>query len=482
MSIKRWFMKLLQIAQEIVPEASINSDYYNNHIAVWKALYQGYYEPWHKLTLKNNKTRDMSSMQVAKMICEEMSNLVFTEKVELVFDNKVVGDYVKKVLKDNGYQINQSQLIEYMFALGGGVNKAYRKNGKTVIDYVTADNFIPVEWDNVRITAGISMTVTKRDKFNYILTEKSSLQPSEKGKNLTKAVLEYKLFKQKANQPDTKGVEVLLKELYPTLAPIMFIDPSVVPLFSYLKPNIGNNIDMNSPLGISIFANSKDTMKSLDICFDSFQREFTLGRKRITVPSHMLKAVKDPLTGEVFRYFDDSQDVYEGLNIDAEDKFKLEDKTQELRVEEHVAAINAFLNILCIQIHVSPGFISFDGESGLKTATEVISENSKTYKTKTKQEQAIEQNTRDLVEIIVTIGKAYSELIGPSKYELTVKFDDSIIEDKAAMKLQDQMEVGLGLMSKVDYIVKWHGKTEAQAKTQIGKEPEPATEPKNNKD
>jgi D-alanine-D-alanine ligase-like ATP-grasp enzyme len=52
------------------------------------------------------------------------------------------------------------------------------------------------------------------------------------------------------------------------------------------------------------------------------------------------------------------------------------DISVELRVEEHVAALNALLSILCLQIGFSANTFSFDEhQGGIKTATEVVSEN-----------------------------------------------------------------------------------------------------------
>lgn len=56
-------------------------------------------------------------------------------------------------------------------------------------------------------------------------------------------------------------------------------------LFAYYRTAIANNIDENSPLGVSIYANALSTLKALDICYDSFIREFRLGKKRIIVPA-----------------------------------------------------------------------------------------------------------------------------------------------------------------------------------------------------
>ena len=52
--------------------------------------------------------------------------------------------------------------------------------------------------------------------------------------------------------------------------------------------NITNNADENNPMGVAIFANAIDTLKKLDIEYDSYCNEFELGRKRIFVRPEML--------------------------------------------------------------------------------------------------------------------------------------------------------------------------------------------------
>lgn len=468
---------IFKIAQKVVPEISIDNEYYDKYIAVWKEIYKGYYEDWHKVTT-NNGSRTMASMQVAKLICSEMSSLVFTEKIEISIDKKEIDKYVKDVFKENAFMTNQSELIEYCFALGGSINKIRRKDNKTVIDYLPADNFFPITWSNSKITEGVFISSFNKQKDVYILAEKHELKEvavteateTTEAITATSAIVTYKLFKQKQNNAEGEGVEVPVTNLFPDLKDFS-IQNVEQPLFSYMKPNIGNNINMNTPLGMSMFGNSLDTLKSLDICFDSLQREFTLGRKRIIVPSSALRNVTDPISGQIYRYFDDETDVYEGLNFDDSDGLKIQDDTQELRVEEHVSALNAFLNILCVQVGVSQGFVSFDVNGGLKTATEVISENSKTFRTKVKQEEAIKKNIEELIAMIVEVGVLHED-IKQVDYNVELKFDDSIIEDNNAEEMKDQGKVLSGLMAKWEYRVKWFNQTEAEAKAFV-KELEP---------
>lgn len=57
---------------------------------------------------------------------------------------------------------------------------------------------------------------------------------------------------------------------------------------------------------------------------------------------------------------------------------EISDNTCELRVSEHVDAINALLDILCFQTGLSSGTLSFSTSGGLKTAAEVKSMETRT--------------------------------------------------------------------------------------------------------
>ena len=134
---------------------------------------------------------------------------------------------------------------------------------------------------------------------------------------------------------------------------------------------------------MSIYAPAMDTLHTLDIVFDSFQREYTLGKKRIIAPARAMRKVPavNGGSGLMVSYFDADDEVYQALATDTAEDLKIIDNSVDLRVEEHVSGINANLAILCAQVGFDPGTLSFDAQRGLKTATEVISEDSKTFGT-----------------------------------------------------------------------------------------------------
>ena len=146
-----------------------------------------------------------------------------------------------------------------------------------------------------------------------------------------------------------------------------------------------------------------------------------------------------------------------------------------MRVEPHITGINGDLSILCAQIGFDPGTMSFDATKGLKTATEVISENSKTFGTVKAHENnikdSLEQMVRAILELSAHYGLTYNgqsiESLIAGGYNVSIKFDDSIIEDKNAEINQGTMLVGAGLMSKKKFMMDTLGYTKEDAAAEL---------------
>ena len=227
-----------------------------------------------------------------------------------------------------------------------------------------------------------------------------------------------------------------------------------------------------------MYANAMDTLHAIDICFDSFVREFRLGKKRIIVPTRMIRNVVDPVTGKNVRYFDATDETYEALSTDDPDTLKIQDNSVTLRVGEHVEAMNALLNLLCLQVGLSFGTFSFDAHGGLKTATEVVSENSKTYKTIKNFQNQIVPAIKDIVNAIIEVASAYEmtyegtpvRAMRDRGYEIKVSMDDGITQDRQTNINEGITLVGAGLMSKYTFLTDpkyGQNMTEEQAQTEL---------------
>ena len=331
----------------------------------------------------------------------------------------------------------------------------------SIFGYCMADQFIPTAWDNANISE--ACFISRMAKGGYYFTRLEWHKWNGATYFISNELYRSDMYRMGSNEPqDILGVRVPLATVYPLLNEETEIRGIEASLFSYFRTPIANNVDDNSPLGISIYANAMETLHALDICFDSFVREFRLGKKRIIVPARMIKSVVDPQTGEMRRFFDATDETYEALSTDDPDSLKIQDNSVELRVEEHVAAINAFLNIFCLQVGLTSGTFSFDARNnGIKTATEVVSENSKTYKTVKNFQNMIKPAVTRLVENIIAVaalydmetedGQSISEL-AKGGYEINIGMDDGITQDRQTNINEGMALVGAGLMSKKTFL------------------------------
>ena len=457
------------------------NQFYNIGIFPWKFLYRGFYKPWHLIdapTIADPKhKRNLAYLNLSKAVCAELAGMVWTDQCDVAVsttgiesEEDPLNDFVQDVLQKNNFNRKMVEAVEQAAALGGEAVKTWYEirrdkegneipdSGRIRIGFAMADQFVPTQWDNATVSGGIFVTRQAKGGWYYTLLEWHEWDG-------TTYVIRNELYRaeikkdEQGNDQDILGFRYPLAALYPYLDEEVTIDTEKS-LFTYFRTPNANNIDDNSPLGISIYANAMETLHAIDICFDSFVREFRLGKKRIIVPARMIKKVVDPDTGMMHRYFDATDETYEALSTDDPDSLKIQDNSVTLRVEEHVAALNAFLNILCLQIGLSAGTFSFDAHDGLKTATEVVSENSKTYKTVKNIQTQIGPAIKALVDAIIEVASLYDVVWGGQSiralkdrgYEVKVTLDDGITQDRQTNINEGITLVGAGLMSKYKFL------------------------------
>ena len=426
---------------------------------MWQRIYEG--EPEWKVVkqagLGKGGKRRMNMLNTAKILCDEFAHKCFAEQVDISCGSEEYDKYILDFLDREGFWKNIPQLLSKAFSQGGCVMREYIDNGKVRLSFVEGRHFYPLKWDNRIVSEGIFEEISARGKYYYTLFEKHS---EKKGIFL----IEDLLFK--SSDPNVLGDRVPLTELYPNMESDSFTYDTSVPLFQHFKPDFSCNIRTELPLGISCFANCTDTLKAIDVAFDSFAREFILGKKRIIVPSSCIRTVVNPETGISERYFDADDEVYQALKCDEDKDLKITDNTVALRVQEHVDAINALLNIICFQVGLSPGSLSFDKSGGLKTATEVISEENKTAVTIRCQKNLLVEFIEGMCRAVLELAMKTGE-ISQGEYEITAAFKDSVIIDDNTLIDNNIKLVSAGLKSKLSAMMEVMKCDEETAKKEL---------------
>lgn len=471
------------------------NQFYYFGIFIWKYLYRGYYKPWHRISAPTVKDalheRDLERMDTAKAICAELAGLIWNEQCEISVSqetgkDQLLDEFMHDVLMKNGFWTKMQEHIEQVLALGGGAIKVWYEekrdgegnvipnSGNIRLGFCMADQFVPTAWDNTQVTDGVFISRQAKDGYYYTRLE------WHKWDGLTYWI-SNEAYRSEYKQNSAKEPQDILGFRYPLSAVYPFLDEQTplqglsTSLFAYYRPAIANNLDDDSPLGVSIYANALSTLKALDICYDSFVQEFRLGRKRIIVPAQCLRTVQDPVTKEYRRFFDATDEAYVALKSDDTDALKIQDNTVSLRVGEHEQAINALLSILCLQVGFSAGTFTFDRAQGLKTATEVISENSKTYKTIKGNQLQVKNAITQVIDAIVQVASLYDvhwngtsiRTLSALGWETKVVFDDSILQDRQTNINEGILLANNGLMSKKRFLMEKLGYTEEEAAQEL---------------
>lgn len=403
-------------------------------IAHWENIYAGNGE-WRYVRKGgiDGGTRRVASLGAAKSLCQELAGLCFSQQADFYFKNDAVKKYVLKTLQDNGFWRCFPLFLEKMFALGSGVIKTYVEGGKIKLDFLGADSFIPTQYDEQNVYGGVIMSGVRDGGKDFLLLERH--EKSGGDYIITNLLL------------DDRGKERSLAEYLPGLEAGVKVRGLKRPLFVYFRPAVANNIS-GDPLGISVFANAVDLIKALDVALDSLEREFVLGRKRIIVPTSALRGEYNE-KGELKRYFDTSDEVYQAFSPDDKEELKIIDNSTELRITQHAEAIDALLDLLCMQVGLSQGTFAYRSGAA-KTATEILSAGSKTYRTKSAHQQLIRESLIDLCANIVLLAQVKGDLpvLPESETAAEVVFADGVMADNSA-KIDNAVKLySAGLVSR----------------------------------
>ncbi len=405
-------------------------------ISRWKDIYNGGGD-W-RFTRKggmNGGSRRVASLGAAKALCSELSRLCFTEGTEICSSDKETEQFLRRVLHDNRFYERFPEFLERVFALGGGAVKVYWDGG-VKLDMVEADCFVPTKWDGSGISGGAFASAMTQDGKNYVLAETQELC----GDTLT---VTNRLY-------DENGAQKRLADVLDGLSESVTMKGLTKPMFVYFRACPGRK-----PLGASVFAGAEDTLKNIDIVFDSLGREFVLGKKRIIVPYYAVRGEYDE-NGDIRRYFDVNDEVFQAMSVSDAEELKITDNTTTLRIQEHTDALSALLDLLCMQAGLSEGSLSYK-DGSIRTATEVISRNSRTYRTGSYFRGIIGEALSAVMENICVLGKMAGLLSDGACEQASIMFADGAAEDDTSRTERSLKLYQAGVISRTRAISQIYG-------------------------
>ena len=376
--------------------------------------------------------RDFNHLPVGRTAAKKIASLVFNEQAEIKLDDKNADKFIQDQLQNDRFIKNFERYLESCLALGGLAMRPYIDNDKVRVSFVQAPVFLPLQSNTQDVSSAAIVTKSTRSegqKQKYY----TLIEFHEWGKD-DKYTITNELYK--SDNQNIVGARVPLSTLYEDLEETVNVNGLSRPLFTYLKTPGMNNKDINSPLGLSIFDNAKTTIDFLNETYDQFMWEVKMGQRRVAVPTQMIKTQynQDGEKVVVKREFEAGQNVYEQFdNGDMDKGVGITDLTTSIRSDDYIKAINEGLALFEMQIGVSAGMFSFDGKS-MKTATEIVSENSDTYQMRNSIASLVEQSLKELIISMIELAIAYGLYKGnvPTMDKISVNLDDGVFTDRNA--------------------------------------------------
>ena len=458
------------ILSEKLKELGYNpiQDNFYAYVDVWNSWYKGDVENFHNYTMRNGNAtvkKKRRTLGMAKKVCEDWADLLLNEKCKITLEGREEQRLIDAVFTSNNARVKLNEMQELKSACGtvayiprvvnqevdekGNIRKT--KNTNIKIDYVTVDNIHPLTYENGTITECAFSRVVTVGKEQYIY-----LQIHHRVNGMYE--IENRLYKYDNNKI---GQEV---------------QPHEVPGFAHVPPiiktgndkkqyvidrlNIVNNIDTTLPLGISVYANAIDILMGIDTAFDSYINEFELAKKRIMVrPSAASYEDGTPV-------FDANDVTFYPLPEDMNDGEMIKEIDMSLRTDAHNKGIQDFLNMLSAKCGFGENRYKFDN-GNISTATQVISENSAMFRTLKKHEIILEDVLIELCRIILRLGNTAMDMKLDEDVEISIDFDDSIIEDKQSDFAKDMQLLSAGIMNDWEFRAKWMNEDEETAKSAL---------------
>ena len=422
-------------------------------IELWTAMYENH-APW----VDRQKTK---SAQIPTAIASEIARLVTLEmKSEItggtgaLFLNR---EYQKKVLAD------LRRYVEYGCAKGGLILKPYVTKTGLSIQYVQADSFFPLAFDDSgRIQQCVFTEQFRKGKKIYTRLEVHTLQGD-------RIHLTNRVFVATNDYSLGTEIEIGSIERWSELAPELTLEGADRLLFGYFKVPMANAEDSDSPLGVSVYSRAPELVEEADRRYSNICWEYEGTQLAIHIATSLLKYNNDR---NKFEYPGGQERLYRNVeyNAGAADKPFIDTFSPEIRDTALFNGFNNQLRLIEFACSLAYGTLS-DPQNVDKTATEIKVSKQRSYTFVSDTQMALQKALEDLVYAMNFWAVLYGLIPLGNKYQVSFVWDDSIIVDAEAERQTDRQDVAMGVMSLAEYRSKWYGETLEEAAKNL---PEPA--------
>lgn len=419
------------------------SDRMSKAIDLWSKVYENK-APW--------LGEDVESLELGSVIANEVARLTTIEFKSEITGNDFLQKQYENVLDD------LRRYVEYACAKGGLVFKPYIDGNTIAVDYVQADRFFPTAYNSKgEVTAAVFVEQKRIGKKLFTRLEYHVLNGTDYTITNT-AYCNNNAWGGNDNLYEL-GQQVPLDSVdeWATLTPEITLGNIEKPLFAYFRVPQANNIDSNSPLGVSVYARAIDLIKEADKQYSRILWEYEGSELAInaSVDCFKLDEAGNPILPE------GRERLYRAVEYGVGEFNKaLETFSPAIRDSSLFNGLNNLLKRIEFNCNLSYGTIS-DPQSVDKTATEIISSKQRMYSFVKDIQRALENALNDLIYAMSVLGQLNS--LCDMNYKVSYNWDDSIIVDKQKKLESMRADVAAGILRPELYIIEQYGVTKEEA-------------------
>lgn len=413
--------------------------------------------------------KGIKTINFAKSICSETARLA-TLAIGIKIDGSARATWLQKQIDTVYFKIRH--WVEYGCAYG---TVFLKPNGES-IDVFTPEDVLLVEYDNLGIKGIIFKdSYTEKDRYYTRLEYHRYVDQEYDGQKVRPYIVSNRAYVSRSS--DSIGDPISLEKtkwsnLLPETPPILKADGSPLdgPLFGMFRTPAANNIDINTPMGLPIYAEAIEELRDLDVAYSRNAGEIFDSEKIILVDDQLLMPsgvnLKNTTTAMIEKRREEMKLPHYVKNVfgNGADIFYQEINPQ-LNTDVRLAGMNALLSQIGYKAGFSNGYFVFNEKTGMVTATQVEADDRRTIQLIKDVRDKLEDCLNGTIYALNVFADLYG-LAPVGAYEVTYDFGDIVYsyeEDKQTW----WKYVVQGLVPFWYYLTKFENLSEEEAKALV---------------
>lgn len=430
----------------------------------------------------NKCKRKLNSINITKMAARRLASLIFNEQCSIKVDDNQLQALLDVIFRREGFYTAFETELEKWIALGSGSIRPYIEDDKVKFSYADATDVYPLNSNTTKVDEiALSRRIRKienNEAVYYTLLEFHQWGASKAVDDQGNVYRPYTITNELYRSGDSNniGEQVPLNSIeeYADLQPQSTFQHLEKPLFAFYRNAGANNKSLASPLGLGLCDNYWHTVDDINATHDGFAWDVKTGYRRITIPKAWVRRQTQingkPIPEGSQMYWDPKDAVFVPINARNDDSSSFKDLAIQIRTEQYTDSMNFFLHEFENEIGLSQGTFT-TSPSGVQTATEVVTNNSMTYQTRssylTQVEKMIDQLVYAIAELLQTPdvwSNGQARWSGDiDKLTITPDFNDGVFVDQEAQRQSDLQAVQAGILPKKQFLMRNYNLDETTA-------------------